>query len=66
MGNIKYMVKIPFCVKEGLQYDNANSSDLWKEAITKEISTLMVLQTFQSLKETWKQLKNGGYHFTPH
>ena len=46
MGNIKYGVRIPCCVKEALQHNNANSNDLWKEAIIKEISALMGHQTF--------------------
>ena len=65
MGNIKYGVKIPRCIKEALHYDNANSYDMWKDAIIKEISALMEHHTVWFLKETWKQFKKGSYHFAP-
>ena len=45
IGN-KYGVRIPHCVKEALQYDNANSNGLWKKAIVKEINALMRHCTF--------------------
>ena len=61
----KIWVRIPCCVKEALQNDNANSNDLWKDAIIKEIGALMGDHVLWSLKETWKQLKKGGHHFAP-
>ena len=39
MENIKYGVMIPHCIKKTLQYDDANSNDIWK--ILSEISALM-------------------------
>ena len=64
-GNIKYRVRISHCIKEALQYDNANSNDLWKNAIIKEVSELIRHHIFWFLKETCKQLKKGGCHFAP-
>jgi hypothetical protein len=55
MGTIKYGVYIPKNVQEALAIDGREKSNLWKEAICKEIGTLMSMGTFKILT---KQDKN--------
>ena len=65
MGSLKYWVRVPKNVKEALEMDRKNGNDLWKEAITREISALMGHRTFRYLKDSARILKGKGYSFAP-
>jgi hypothetical protein len=63
MGTIKYGVYIPKNVTEALRVDDNEKNSLWKEAICKEIGTLMSMGTFKLLtkKDKNKTIRNSQY-----
>ena len=58
-----YGVKIPRSVKEALKFDEESGTKLWKEAIDKEINSLINLDVFE-FHERHHQLPSD-YQFAP-
>lgn len=59
----KFGVQVPKSVKEALEFDKKNKTNLWAEAIRKEIEQLLEYKTFKILKRGQRNLP--GLKFIP-
>ena len=53
----KFGIKVPWTVKEALQFDKENGDTQWLDAIVKEMKAIHI---------AFKILKDGKNHFPPH
>ena len=61
--SIKYGHKVPRSVREALAFDKAAGNTKWREAIDKEIASLLALQCFDFIDKGSKP--KAGYQFVP-